>query len=182
MTQALLRRVCLSAVIGAMAFAWADAGWSAAGHSPRHPVVHHHHRRFVRAVDPLPAVREFLATFTQRQAAEGMVDVSLVEEVPPRTWSGPGALQAWSVSLQQAGGVDSSANLHASARADRGMAYVLAPVLYSYERRGAVVVQPAIIAISLHSEGAGWKISGWAWAGANPQASQQATGPYLPAG
>jgi len=186
MTQALLRGVCLSAVIGAAALAWADSGWTAARPGYHSAVGHrqHRHRRIANASDPLPAVRNLLASFTQRQAADYMVDVNLVEEVPARTWSGPGAFQAWLASLKQAGGTESLATLHGSPRADRDMAYVLAPVLYSYERRGAVVVEPATIAISLRREAAGWKVTGWAWAGANPKASEQANAasPYLPSG
>jgi hypothetical protein len=57
-------------------------------------------------------------------------------------------------------------------------------VLYSYQRRGAVVVEPATMAISLRREGAGWRITGWAWAGANPEPAEQATtaSRYLPSG
>jgi hypothetical protein len=183
MTRALLRAVCLSAAIGAAALAWADAGWTASRHGHRPTVGHNHHRQVVTS-DPLPAVKTLLASFSHRQASDYMVDVNLVDEVPARTWSGPGAFQAWSASLQQAGGTESPTLLHASPRADRDMAYVLAPVLYSYERRGAVVVEPATIAISLRREAGGWKVAGWAWAGANPRASEQANAasPYLPSG
>ena len=45
------------------------------------------------------------------------------------------------------------------------MAYVLAPVLYSYERRGAVVIEPGHDRISLRREASGWKVIGWGWAG-----------------
>ncbi len=190
MTQTLLRAVCLSAAIGVAALAWADAGWTAGRHGaraivPLRPAVgHRHHRRDIGKSDPLPAVKDLLASFSHRPASDYMVDVNLVDEVPARTWSGPGAFQAWSASLQQAGGTESPTILHGSPRADRDMAYVLAPVLYSYERRGAVVVEPATIAISLRREGAGWKVIGWGWAGANPRASEQANAasPYLPSG
>ena len=113
-----------------------------------------------------------------------MVDVSLVEGAPPRTWSGPGAFQAWATSLHQAGGADALTSLHGSPRTDHNMAYVLAPVLYSYERRGAVVVEPAAMAISLRRAQGGWEVTGWAWAGANPRTAEQANAasPYLPAG
>ncbi|HEY2482260.1 MAG TPA: hypothetical protein VGI30_08710, partial [Caulobacteraceae bacterium] len=172
MTQALLRRVCFSAVVGVTAFAWATVGWTAPRHLAHHLVGHHHHRRHIARSDPLPAVRDLLAGFTH-QTADYMVDVNLVEEVPARTWSGPGAFQAWSTSLQQAGGAESLATLHSSPRTDRDMTYVLAPVLYSYERRGAVVIEPATIAISLRRQAAGWKVTGWAWAGSNPRAAEQ---------
>jgi len=133
----------------------------------------------------MPAVKEFVASLAQRRSADILVDVNLVDEVPPREWSGPGAFEAWATSLRLAGGAsEPGVTLHGSARTDRDMAYVIAPVLYSYQRRGAVVVEPATMAISLRREGAGWRIAGWAWVGANPVPSEQATtaSRYLPAG
>ncbi|HEY1448838.1 MAG TPA: hypothetical protein VGF33_09895 [Caulobacteraceae bacterium] len=177
MTQELLRRVCLSAALGAMACAWSGAGWTVSHHVSSHAP---HHRP-----DPLVAVRKFVTTFTQRQPADTQVDVSLVDEVPPRQWSGPGAFQAWTTSIQQTtGGAETSVTLHGSARTDLHMAYVIAPVLYSYQRRGAVVVEPATLAISMKRDAYGWRITGWAWAGVNPQSTEQtaATGRYLPSG
>jgi hypothetical protein len=177
MTQELLRRVCFSAVLGAMTCVWSAGGWATvhriSNHTPRH------------RPDPIVAVRKFVTTFTQRQSADTLVDVSLVDEVPPRQWSGPGAFQAWTTSLQQvANGAETRVTLHGSARTDLSMAYVIAPVLYSYQRRGAVVVEPATLAISLKRDAYGWRITGWAWAGTNPQSSEQAAaiGRYLPSG
>ena len=177
MSQQFLRRVCLSALMGVMACAWSGTGWAATHHAARHTVRHH--------PDPLVAVRKFVGTFTQRQPADTLVDVSLVDEVPPKSWSGPGAFQAWTTSLQQAAGAgESRAMMHGSPLTDRYMAYVIAPVLYSYQRRGAVVVEPATLAISLKRDALGWRITGWAWAGVNPQSSEQtaASGRYLPSG
>lgn len=176
MTQTVLRRVYLIASLGALACAWSGPAWPTA----RHPVHHAFH-----IASPMSAVRKFISGFTQRQPADTLVDVSLVDEVPARQWSGPGAFQAWTTSLQQSAGPgEIHATLHGSARADRHMAYVIAPVLYSYQRRGAVVVEPATLAISLKRDPLGWRITGWAWAGANPQSSEQAsaTSRYLPAG
>lgn len=188
MTQTVLRRVCLSALMGAMACAWSAtasaAGRHAASHISRH-ASQHVARRVAAQVGPLPAVKEFVASLTQRRPADVLVDISLVDEVPPREWSGPGAFEAWTTSLRLAGGAaESRVALHGSARTDRDMAYVIAPVLYSYQRRGAVVVEPATMAISLRHEGAGWRITGWAWAGANPEPAEQATtvSHYLPSG
>jgi len=190
MTQTVLRQVCLSALMGAMACALSAPGWAAGHHAPlhiSHRAAHQVAARHVTAhhlavqASPIPAVKEFLASLAQRRSADTLVDVNLVDEVPPREWSGPGAFEAWTRSLQLAGGA--AVTLHGSARTDQDMAYVIAPVLYSYQRRGAVVVQPATMAISLRREGPGWRIMGWAWAGANPDAVQAtAASRYLPSG
>jgi hypothetical protein len=188
MTQTVLRQVCLTALIGALACAWSATGSAAGRHAESHVshrASHHAARHAAAQVGPLPAVKEFVASLTQRRTADVLVDVSLVDEVPPREWSGPGAFEAWTTSLRLAGGTaESRVALHGSSRTDRDMAYVIAPVLYSYQRRGAVVIQPATMAISLRREGAGWRITGWAWAGANPEPAEQATAVsrYLPAG
>ena len=184
MTQTVLRQACVSALLAAAACGWSNAE----GATARHPVRHasrHVVVRVARQTSPIPTVRRFLTSFSQRQPAETLVDVSLVSEVPPRQWSGPGAFQAWTASLQQVvGPTEAPLTLRGSTRADRGMAYVIAPVLFSYQTRGAVVVEPATLAISLRRERAGWKIVGWAWAGPNPQTSEQAAVAtrYLPAG
>ncbi len=188
MTQTVLRQVCLSAFMGAMACALSATGSAAGLHAAfhvSHRASHHAARHVAAQVGPLPAVKEFVASLTQRRAADVLVDISLVDEVPPREWSGPGAFEAWTTSLRLAGGAaETRVTLHGSARTDHDMAYVIAPVLYSYQRRGAVVVEPATMAISLRREGAGWRITGWAWAGANPEPAEQATAVsrYLPPG
>lgn len=163
MTQQYLRQAFLTAFAGAFALACA---WSATGASAR--------RHAARPADPMPAVRKFIAGFTRREPTEAVADISIVDEVPPLQWRGPGAFQAWTTALQQAAG-GAGVTLHGSGRTDRDTAYVIAPVLYSYQTHGAVVVEPARMAISVRREGAGWRITGWAWAGTNPQSSQQAT-------
>lgn len=188
MTQTVLRQVCVSALIGAMSCAWSATACAAGRHAASHilnSASHHAARHVAVQLGPLPAVKEFVASLTQKRPADVLVDISLVDEVPPREWSGPGAFEAWTTSLRLAGGgADSRVALHGSARTDRDMAYVIAPVLYSYQRRGAVVVEPATMAISLRREGAGWRIAGWAWAGANPEPAEQATtvSRFLPSG
>ena len=188
MTQMVLRQVCVSAFLGAMACVWSAPSSAAGRHAVSHIPHHASHptaRPLAAQAGPLPAVKELVASLTQRRSGDVLVDISLVDEVPPREWSGPGAFEAWTTSLRLAGGAaESRVALHGSARTDRDMAYVIAPVLYSYQRRGAVVVEPATMAISLRREGAGWRVAGWAWAGANPEPAEQATtaSRYLPAG
>ena len=112
-------------------------------------------RRAHGASGPLPAARAFIANFAhhQRPSDQPVVDLVLVDDAP---------LQA---------------------RIDRGAAMVVAPVLYSYEVKGAVVVEPARMAITLRRDQDGWRITGWAWAGgSDPQADQATQMQFLPRG
>lgn len=112
-------------------------------------------RRVHAASGPLPAARAFIASFTRQQRPP---DRSVVDIVP----------------------VD---NAPLQARIDRGTAMVIAPVLYSYEVKGAVVVEPARMAITLRRDQDGWRITGWAWAGGTgPQADQAAQMQFMPQG
>jgi hypothetical protein len=132
----------------------------------------------------MAAVKTFIASF-RRESAEAQTDINMVDEIPVQAWQGPGAFQAWTNALRLASDAAGGppATLHGSPQTDRDMAYVIAPVLYSYQTHGAVVVEPARMAISLRRIAAGWKITGWAWAGGNPQASEQAAvSRFLPAG
>lgn len=112
------------------------------------------------APGPIAAARAFIANYVRQKSRPSaqVVDVVLVDEVP----------------LQLVRG---------SARAERDTAQVIAPVLYSYEVKGAVVVQPARMAITLRKSEGGWRISGWAFAGGEPpvgEAAEQAR--FLPQG
>jgi hypothetical protein len=121
-----------------------------------------------RAAGPIEAARLFIANFLRGQAKprQPVVDVVLVDEVPLQAWQGRGAFAAWSAALAR-GTEDENASSTAPVGPESDKAYVIAPVLYSYEVKGAVVVTPARMAISLRHEATGWKITGWAWAAPN---------------
>src|SRR5258707_15124244 len=125
MTQTVLRQVCVSALMGAMACAWSATGFAASRASHiSHRAARHATRHVAAQVGPLPAVKEFVASLAHRRPADVLGDVSLVDEVPPREWSGPGAFEAWTTSLRMAGGAATpGVTLHGSARTHLGMAH-----------------------------------------------------------
>jgi hypothetical protein len=105
---------------------------------------------------PLEAARAFIVSFTRQHATNdrSVVDVVLANESPLRI-----------------------------ASADRQTARVIAPVLYAYEVKGAVAVEPALMAISLRREGGTWRVVGWAWTGgATPVSNPASSAEFLPRG
>lgn len=100
--------------------------------------------RHRRPPGPLSAARAFIADFARQHRSQNasVVDVVLADAAPVQT-----------------------------ARLDGRTAYVIAPVLYAYENRGAVAVEPARMAITLRLENGAWRVAGWAWAKGSPPAS-----------
>lgn len=102
-------------------------------------------------------------------------DVVIIDDVPPHVWSGPGAFEAWSKTLNAAsqaeGDTDETVTLgkptRALAQSDHG--YVVLPATYAYKQKGVQVREPAQIVCSLHKAANGWLITGWAWVGTKPK-------------
>ena len=130
------------------------------------------------AKGPAATVRQFIDAFDKgdMKAAEAtnLADVSIVDEVPPHFWHGPGAFMAWAGDL----GKDAKAHEQADNKVMLGkvsrqvitgdMAYVVVGVTYSYTEKGVPMTEPAKMVYALKKDGAAWKIAGWTWAGTTP--------------
>ena len=105
-------------------------------------------------------------------------DVSIIDEVPPYAWRGPGALQAWAADL----GRDATANGVTEPRVDIGepirwevtgdAAYVIVPAAYAYKLKGVAMREPAHMTYTLRRTADGWKITGWTWTGPKARPAQ----------
>jgi len=101
--------------------------------------------------------------------------ISIIDEVAPFTWTGPGAVQDWAQSLTandaKAGITNENVTLGALTRSiiegDRG--YAVVAVTYSYKQKGKAMREPASMVFSLVNGADGWKINGWTWTGTVPQ-------------
>lgn len=129
---------------------------------------------------PAATVKGFFAAFNKGDIAAAEAanapDVSIIDEVPPHHWSGPGAFKAWAGDLDKH---DKAAGLSAQkvtynhtdvATVAGDDAYVVSAVTYSYKAHGKPTVEPAHVAVALHKDGDAWKIVSWAWAGTVPHA------------
>lgn len=124
-------------------------------------------------------VRAFIDAFNKGDIAGAQAanaaDESIIDEVPPHEWHGPGAFQAWLADLGKmstaAGQTDEKVTLGQVVRdqIDGDTAYVVVKVTFNYLQHGKPVVEPAEISAALANQGGAWKITGWAWAGEVPQ-------------
>jgi hypothetical protein len=128
---------------------------------------------------PMTTVRAFLDDFNKGDIAGAQAtnaaDESIIDEIPPHEWHGPGAFQAWLADLGKvstaAGQTDEKVTLVNVVRdqIDGATAYVVVKVTFNYLQHGKPVVEPAEISAALANQGGTWKITGWAWAGEVPQ-------------
>ena len=96
---------------------------------------------------------------------------SILDEFPPHEWHGAGACAKWAndydADAKKNGVTDGVVTLstptHVDVTGDR--AYVVVPANYSFKQKGKPVGKTgSIITLALQKTGAGWKITGWAWA------------------
>jgi hypothetical protein len=132
---------------------------------------------------PAATVKVFLDDFNKgdmaRAQAANAADESIVDEIPPHEWHGPGAYQAWLKDLgaasTAAGQTDEKVTYVSTVReqVDGDTAYVVTKVVFTYKLHGKPTVEPAQVASALAKQGGAWKITGWAWAGTVPQPAKR---------
>jgi ketosteroid isomerase-like protein len=124
-------------------------------------------------------IRQFIDAFNRGDSksaaavlAPGLV---IIDDVSPHFWTAPNAFEAWSKALaafdQAEGNTDGSVMLGKPTRvvvgADRG--YVVSPTVYTFNRKGVAMREPAQIVCALQKGTTGWQITGWTWVGTKPQ-------------
>lgn len=131
---------------------------------------------------PEGTVHAFIDAFDRGDAAAAAAtntaDVTIIDEMAPHAWQGPGAFQGWAGALM----ADAKANGESGNKVTLGKtirsqddgetAYVVAEALYSYDVKGVPTTEPSRMVFALRKSGDDWKISAWAWAGDQPHASR----------
>jgi ketosteroid isomerase-like protein len=131
------------------------------------------------ASEPVAALHRFIDNFNKgdlkaAQAAHAP-DVVIIDEVPPHVWRGPNAFQAWAADLEKAakaaGETEQKLTLGQPVRSEvnGNTAYAVVPATFIYKQNGKPVAERAQMAAAFRKDGAAWKITGWAWAGAVPR-------------
>ena len=88
-------------------------------------------------------------------AAYAPGDVTIIDEVPPYAWHGPGALQAWLADLGKDNKAreltDTVAKLGNVIRTEQAgdKAYVVMSVMYTFKEHGALMHEPARLTATL---------------------------------
>ncbi|HEY2357619.1 MAG TPA: nuclear transport factor 2 family protein [Phenylobacterium sp.] len=123
-------------------------------------------------------VHSFIDAFDKGdiKAAEATheADASILDEMAPHQWHGPGAFMAWVGDLMKssaaAGQTEEKVVLGRTIRAEASgdAAYVVMEAAFNYKQGGKAVSEPSRMVFALRREASGWKISAWAWAGNVP--------------
>ena len=110
-------------------------------------------------------------------------DVSIIDEVPPHAWRGPGAYRAWAADAQRQ---DAAKDMHDGVlslgrvvreESDGKTAYVVANALYRYKTHGVLTDEPAEMVFALRRGQNGWKIAAWCFMGTVPHPSAVKSAP-----
>jgi ketosteroid isomerase-like protein len=130
---------------------------------------------------PAAVINQFNDAFNRGDMAGAKAiltdDATMIDEIAPHAWHGPGAFDAWSADLAKsdkaAGITNEKVAIGSTVRSivDGDSAYVVSRVTYTYRQHGRHMVEPAELAVALRQEGGAWKIAAFAWAGTVPHAA-----------
>ena len=136
---------------------------------------------------PMSTIHRFIDASSRADAsaveALQAQDVSIIDEVPPHAWRGPGAYRAWAADAQRQ---DVAEDVHDGAlslgrvvreESDGKTAYVVVHALYRYKTRGALTDEPAEMVFALRRGQDGWKITAWCFTGTVPHPSATKSAP-----
>ena len=104
-----------------------------------------------------------------KAAAACADDASVIDDIPPFEWHGPGACSKWQKDydayLQKEGITDATGTVGKFRQliitGDR--AYAVVPTTFAYTKSGKPTKVSATTTFTLHKTAAGWRITGWAW-------------------
>ena len=119
-------------------------------------------------------VSKFVDSFNAGDAAAAQAvsfdDLSIIDEIPPYEWHGPGAMLAWLASYdadaKKNGITDGKVAVqkmkHVFVDGDR--AYVVATMSYTYKKNAKPVKQNgSFMTLALRKAEGSWKIAAWSW-------------------
>lgn len=101
-------------------------------------------------------------------------DVTIIEDLPPYRWQGPGAGAEWMLAMwengQRTGLTDVALELGAARRieVERNHAYAVVPGRLSLGGHGGSLRADGLLTFSLRKSGEDWLIGAFAWTGPPP--------------
>lgn len=120
-------------------------------------------------------IQKFMETFNKGDVAgaeathAAVPDLTIIDEVPPYLWSGPGAFKAWSAALdsdaKKQGMTEPMVSVSAPTRVESNgdRAYVIVPAVFTFKLKGAAMRSTAQMTFVLQKGATGWLINGWTW-------------------
>jgi hypothetical protein len=129
---------------------------------------------------PTAPIRVFINDFNKGDNAGAkathVASPSIIDEVAPHAWNGPGAFDAWAADLAKDatahGDTGGKVTLGSTIKSqvDGDTAYVVIHATYAYNEKGQAMAEPASFTFALRHGAGGWKIASWAWNGTTPHA------------
>ena len=124
--------------------------------------------------DVMASVKQFVDGFNKGDVKSALAacaeQTSIVDEIPPHEWHGPGACGTWAndfdADAKKNGITDGKVTLgkprHVDVTGDR--AYVVVPASYAYKLKGKPMKETgSLLTIALQKGANGWRMTGWAW-------------------
>jgi len=129
---------------------------------------------FAASADVEATIRQMMDGFNKGDIAAvkaaHVASPTIVDNVPPFLWSGPGAFDQWLADLTKAeasegkseGNVTFAPLVDKLIRGDR--ASVVARSIYTFKQKGHTRREDGYTAFVLVKTGADWKVESWSWA------------------
>ena len=126
-------------------------------------------------------IQKFIDSFNKGDAAAAAAthsatpDLTIIDEVPPYSWHGAQAFQAWGADLEnyakKHGVTDQAVAISAPTReeTDGDNAYVIVPAVYTFKQGGVAMREAAQMTFRLKKGAGGWLIHAWTWTGPTPK-------------
>ena len=124
--------------------------------------------------DVMAVVKQFVDGFNKGDVKSALAtcseQTSIVDEIPPHEWHGPGACANWAkdfdADAKKNGVTDGKVTIgkprHVDVTGDR--AYVVVPASYAYKLKGKPMKEAgATLTIALQKGASGWLMTGWTW-------------------
>ena len=124
--------------------------------------------------DVMVPIKKFVDGFNKGDVKSALAacaeQTSIVDELPPHEWHGPGACATWAkdfdADAKKSGVTDGKVTLgkprHVDIAGDR--AYVVVPTTYAYKLNGKPMKETgSMLTIALQKGASGWLMTGWAW-------------------
>ena len=124
--------------------------------------------------DVMVPVKQFVDGFNKGDVKSALAacaeQTSIVDEIPPHEWHGPGACATWAkdfdADAKKNGVSDGKVTLgkprHVDIAGDR--AYVVVPTTYAFKLNGKPMKETgSMLTIALQKGASGWLMTGWAW-------------------
>jgi hypothetical protein len=125
-------------------------------------------------------IHQFIDSFNKGDAAAAesaylSTGSTIIDEVPPHLWQGPGAFKAWVKDLEthdtNEGMTDQQVILGKVIRTESTIdkAYVVIAATYAFNQKGVEMREPSQMTYVLQKEAGDWKIAAWTWTGPKPK-------------